>query len=76
MQEHLFYTTDGGKRDVSAEQAFSRLYLAAGITHQNGGHAESGGLQTHQESESIAAQWRAGDSSQQSLHQIHLAMPP
>ena len=32
MHEHLFYTTDEGKRDVLAEQAFSRLYLASGIT--------------------------------------------
>ena len=32
MHEHLFYTTDGGKRDVLAQQPFSRLYLAGGIT--------------------------------------------
>ncbi|MEP6743263.1 MAG: amidohydrolase family protein [bacterium] len=32
MHEHLFYTTDAGKRDVSATQTFPRLYLAAGVT--------------------------------------------
>ena len=32
MHEHLFYSTDGGKRDVLVERSFSRLYLAAGIT--------------------------------------------
>jgi imidazolonepropionase-like amidohydrolase len=32
MHNHLFYTTDAGKRDVSATQTFPRLYLAAGVT--------------------------------------------
>jgi len=32
MHEHLFYTTDTGKRDVAANVSFARLYLAAGVT--------------------------------------------
>jgi len=32
MHEHLFYTTDAGKRDVAANVSFARLYLASGVT--------------------------------------------
>lgn len=32
MHEHLFYSTDGGKRDVLTQESFSRLYLAGGVT--------------------------------------------
>jgi len=32
MHEHLFYTTDGGKRDVTVAESFARLYLASGVT--------------------------------------------
>ena len=32
MHDHLFYSTDGGDRDVSAEKSFAPLYLAAGVT--------------------------------------------
>jgi len=32
MHEHLFYTTDVGKKDVVANASFARLYLAAGVT--------------------------------------------
>ena len=32
MHDHLFYTTDGGKRDVAVDASFARLYLASGVT--------------------------------------------
>jgi imidazolonepropionase-like amidohydrolase len=32
MHEHLFYSTDAGKRDVPANVSFARLYLASGVT--------------------------------------------
>jgi imidazolonepropionase-like amidohydrolase len=32
MHNHLFYTTDGGARDVLATESFARLYLASGVT--------------------------------------------
>jgi imidazolonepropionase-like amidohydrolase len=32
MHEHLFYTTDAGKRNVAANVGFARLYLASGVT--------------------------------------------
>lgn len=32
MHEHLFYTTDGGARDVDSTMSFPRLYLACGVT--------------------------------------------
>ena len=32
MHDHLFYSTDGGNRDVLAAQSFAPLYLAAGVT--------------------------------------------
>jgi imidazolonepropionase-like amidohydrolase len=32
MHDHLFYTTDGGKRDVTVAESFARLYLASGVT--------------------------------------------
>jgi imidazolonepropionase-like amidohydrolase len=32
MHNHLFYTTDGGERDVLATQSFPALYLASGVT--------------------------------------------
>ena len=32
MHDHLFYTTDGGARDVLATRSFATLYLAAGVT--------------------------------------------
>ncbi len=32
MHNHLFYTTDAGKKEVRATQTFPRLYLAAGVT--------------------------------------------
>lgn len=32
MHNHLFYTTDGGDRDVVAKDSFAPLYLAAGVT--------------------------------------------
>ena len=32
MHNHLFYSTDGGDRDVLAAESFSRLYLASGVT--------------------------------------------
>ena len=32
MHNHLFYTTDGGDRDVSAGDSFAPLYLANGVT--------------------------------------------
>ena len=32
MHNHLFYSTDGGARDVLATESFARLYLASGVT--------------------------------------------
>ena len=32
MHDHLFYSTDRGKRDVVATQSFAPLYLASGVT--------------------------------------------
>jgi imidazolonepropionase-like amidohydrolase len=32
MHDHLFYSTDGGNRDVLAAQSFAPLYLATGVT--------------------------------------------
>jgi imidazolonepropionase-like amidohydrolase len=32
MHDHLFYSTDGGARDVLATESFARLYLASGVT--------------------------------------------
>ncbi|MCA1577045.1 MAG: amidohydrolase family protein [Acidobacteria bacterium] len=32
MHNHLFYSTDGGARDVLATDSFALLYLAAGVT--------------------------------------------
>ena len=32
MHDHLFYTTDRGKRDVFANASFPQLYLASGVT--------------------------------------------
>lgn len=32
MHDHLFYTTDGGDRDVLAGESFAPLYLATGVT--------------------------------------------
>ena len=32
MHDHLFYSTDGGNRDVLSAQSFAPLYLAAGVT--------------------------------------------
>ena len=32
MHNHLFYSTDGGERDVLATESFAPLYLAAGVT--------------------------------------------
>jgi imidazolonepropionase-like amidohydrolase len=32
MHNHLFYSTDGGERDVLATESFARLYLASGVT--------------------------------------------
>lgn len=32
MHDHLFYSTDGGNRDVLAARSFAPLYLAAGVT--------------------------------------------
>lgn len=32
MHNHLFYTTDGGKREVLAGESFAPLYLASGLT--------------------------------------------
>jgi imidazolonepropionase-like amidohydrolase len=32
MHNHLFYSTDGGERDVLATDSFARLYLASGVT--------------------------------------------
>jgi len=32
MHEHLFYTTDAGRKDVAANVSFARLYLASGVT--------------------------------------------
>lgn len=32
MHDHLFYSTDGGDRDVLAGEGFAPLYLAAGVT--------------------------------------------
>jgi len=32
MHDHLFYTTDGGERDVLASESFPHLYLASGVT--------------------------------------------
>ena len=32
MHDHLFYTTETGKKEVAANASFARLYLASGVT--------------------------------------------